>query len=123
IPQFSFIAGSLNNDNLANLLSAGTLACLVLGMREGSGVRAWALAGLLAGLGLLTKFTGLAMIPCALLAVWLRRDSGRVRAAAALLAPGLLIPAPLLIRNAIVLGDALGAGAQVRTLPNLLDPK
>ena len=123
IPQFSFVSGSLNNDNLANLLSAAALTCLVFGMRAGAGLRPWGLAGLFTGLGLLTKFTGLAMIPCGLLAIWIHRGAGRQRAAAAFLVPALLTPAPLLIRNAMVLGDALGAGAQVRTLPNLLDPK
>jgi len=123
IPQYSFISGSLNNDNMANLTSAAALTCLVFAMRPDSDWRPWALAGLLSGLGLLAKFTGLAMIPCGLLAIGAHRRADRGRAVVAFLTPAVLAAAPLLIRNAMVLGDVLGAGAQVRTLSNLLDPK
>ena len=129
IPQFTFISGTLNNDNLANVLAAACLACLVAGVtgRSGrGGLGAWVGAGLLAGFGTLTKFTGLAMIPCGLVALALARGSGSralASKAAAFLAPALCLPIPLLVRNALVMGDPLGAGAQVATLPQLLDRK
>jgi len=123
LPQFTFISATLNNDNLANLLSAASLACLVAGLRR-SRDAVWAAAGILAGLGLLAKFTGLVLVPCGLLAVWLSGGGrSRMRSAVAFLAPALLVPLPLLIRNGIVMGDPLAASAVGTTLPQLLDRK
>jgi 4-amino-4-deoxy-L-arabinose transferase-like glycosyltransferase len=132
LPQFTFISGSLNNDSLANFLAAGALASLAAALRRPSHRALWGLAGILAGLGLLAKFTGLALLPCGAIALLLARrvppeDGGFRRgaapAAALFFLPALLIPAPLWARNGLVLGDPLGLAAQVKTLPNLLDPK
>ncbi len=122
LPQFTFIAGMLNNDNLANLLSAESLACLVAGLGRPLR-RVWVAAGLLAGLGLLAKFTGLVLLPCGLLAAFLSGTRHRLRSAFLFLIPALLIPLPLLVRNAVVMGDPLGTSAVGSTLPQLVDPK
>lgn len=126
VPQFTFIAGSLNNDNLANLLSAAALACLAAAVVRPERLGPWGLAGLFAGLGLLAKFTGLVMLPCGLIALMLARGSSGPRLqtkALAFLAPALAVPLPLLARNLLVLGDPLGAAAQMESLPQLLDRK
>ena len=126
IPQFTFISGCLNNDNLASLLAAATLACLARAMSRPGRLELWAGAGIFAGLALLTKFTALTLLPCGLVALWLARSCGPARitrAAAAFLAPALALPAPLFLRNLLVMGDPLGAAAQVETLPHLLDRK
>ena len=126
IPQFTFISGCLNNDNLATLLASATLACLVRAMSNPGPAASWAGAGALAGLALLTKFTALTLLPCGLVALWLARQHGagrNLRAAVAFLAPALALPAPLFLRNLRVMGDPLGAAAQAETLPNLLDRK
>jgi len=127
IPQFTFLSASLNNDTLANLLSAGCLACLVMALSSTTaGAGLWLAAGVLAGAGILAKFTGLAMLPCGLIAIFLagrRRGKSVWRETAAFLSPALLVPLPLLARNLMVMGDPLGAAAQVETLPQLLDRK
>ncbi|HEY3174759.1 MAG TPA: DUF2142 domain-containing protein [Candidatus Polarisedimenticolia bacterium] len=131
LPQFTFISASLNNDNLANLFSAAALASLTAAMRRPARLAPWGVAGSFAGLGLLAKFTGLTILPCGLIALALARRAARreaqpappARAAALFLFPALLIPAPLLLRNVLVLGDPLGVSALASTLPNLLDPK
>src|SRR5262249_6845311 len=86
----------------------------------------WVAAGALAGAGLLVKFTGLVMLPCGLIAIALTRRQASpsvARKTLAFLVPALTVPAPLLLRNLIVLGDPLGAAAQLETLPQLLDRK
>ncbi len=126
IPQFTFISGCLNNDNLATLLASATLVCLMRAMSSPGRTATWAGAGVLAGFALLTKFTALTLVPCGLVALWLARRNGpawNTRAALAFLAPALALPAPLLLRNLRVMGDPLGAAAQAETLPNLLDRK
>jgi len=77
------------------------------------------------------KFTSLVLVPCALLSIFMasraRRERGvgfsSLRAATAFLAPALAIALPLLIRNAVTMGDPLGMAAQIATLPQLLDRK
>ena len=130
LPQFTFIAGSVNNDNLANLLCAASILLLVLAI-ESPRTGAWLGAGVLTGLALIAKFTSLVLLPCALLSVVLAKRACRgkgvpfapLSAALVFLAPLVAIASPLLIRNAIVMGDPMGMGAQVATLPNLLDRK
>jgi 4-amino-4-deoxy-L-arabinose transferase-like glycosyltransferase len=130
LPQFTFIAASVNNDNLANALCSAAILLLVLAMEAPRPIL-WAGAGALTGMALTAKFTSLVLVPCALLSVGLATHACRerripfapLRAGLAFLAPALLIASPLLIRNAIAMGDPLGMGAQVATLPNLLDRK
>jgi len=130
LPQFTFIAGSLNNDNLANALCAGAILLLVRGV-DSPRMTLWAGAGALAGIALNAKFTSLVLVPCALLAIALAaRAAGSrgfpfspLRAAAAFCVTAAAMAAPLLVRNAIAMGDPLGMGAQVATLPQLLDRK
>ena len=128
LPQFTFVSASLNNDNLANLVAAATLACLALAVAAPGRPRLspWVAAGALAGVGLLVKFTGLVMLACGLIAIALTRRQARpssARKTLAFLVPALIVPAPLLLRNLMVLGDPLGAAAQMETLPQLLDRK
>lgn len=68
-PMFLFIAASVNNDNLINLLSAVTLALLLWIWRAGLTVRRlWALAAIMA-LATLSKLSGLALYPTAALVI------------------------------------------------------
>ncbi|HET6374302.1 MAG TPA: DUF2142 domain-containing protein [Candidatus Polarisedimenticolia bacterium] len=130
LPQHTFIAASLNNDNLSNLLACASLTCMAIAIRDPARRSLWLSAGVLAGTGLLAKFTGLTLLPCGLIAAWLaprgpgaagRRDLlGRLTL---FLAPAVVIPLPLLWRNYVTLGDPLGAGSQLETLPQLMDRK
>lgn len=70
-PMFLFISGAINNDNLINLLSAVTLALLLVIWRTGlTRRRLWLLAVLMA-LASLSKLSGLALYPTAALVVLL----------------------------------------------------
>ena len=126
LPQFTFISASLNNDNLANLLSTACLALLVSGLARPARMATWVAAGSLAGAGLMAKFTGLAMIPCGLVALALARatpGSRPIRGSIAFFVPALAIPAPIVLRNLAQWGDPLGLAAQTQTLPTLVDRK
>ncbi len=130
LPQFTVIAASLNNDNLANLLCAGAILLMTLAI-ESPRTILWTGAGVLTGAALTAKFTSFVLVPCALLAVILASRASHdrrvpfspLRAGVAFFAPAFAIAAPLLIRNAIAMGDPLGMAAQVATLPQLLDRK
>lgn len=124
LPQFTFISAGLNNDNLANTLSAGSLACLTWAARDPRRPAAWAAAGCLAGLGVAAKFTCLILLPAGLIAAaLLLRGGPRSRAALTFLGPAMAIPMPVWARNFWLVGDPFGAGAQAETLHNLLDQK
>jgi hypothetical protein len=137
-PQFTFISASLNNDNLANLASAACLAALMGAVaRRGpgaGGAAAWIAAGCAAGVGLLAKFTTLTLLGAGVVALWLWwraeghppgtvRPREAARRAAAFFLPALAVPAPLLAWNTWSWGDPFGAGAQLATLPQLVDRK
>jgi 4-amino-4-deoxy-L-arabinose transferase-like glycosyltransferase len=70
-PLFGFISGGVNNDNLLYLTGAGLLWAIARAFRRGLDRRSGALIGALLGLGLVTKFTVLGLIPAAALAVLL----------------------------------------------------
>jgi hypothetical protein len=135
-PQFTFIGGSLNNDNLANLASAACLAALMgaVGRRASgaSGLLVWGAAGCAAGVGVLSKFTTITLLGAGVAALWMARRavaaaSGQrgaaARRAVAFFLPALAIPAPLLAANFWRWGDPFAAGAQLATLPQLVDRK
>jgi 4-amino-4-deoxy-L-arabinose transferase-like glycosyltransferase len=132
-PQFTFISASLNNDNLANLASAASLACLSAAVRRPSRIGAWTAAGVFAGLGLLAKFTGLMLLPCGIVALVLawrglgsstsERLNSVDRPAVAFFLPALAIPAALFWRNYLTLGDPFGVGSTIENLPALVERK
>ena len=130
LPQFTFVSASLNNDNLANALCAGAILLLVLAMERPRAIL-WIGSGVLTGIALTAKFTSLVLIPCALLCIVLVARSRHrrglafapLRAGVGFLTPVVAIAAPLLIRNALAMGDPLGMAAQTSTLPQLLDRK
>jgi 4-amino-4-deoxy-L-arabinose transferase-like glycosyltransferase len=73
IPTFGFIGGMVNNDNMLNLFAAATLlACLrIIRTPQTMLIPGSLLLGLLAGGGLLSKASALALVPVALLAILL----------------------------------------------------
>jgi hypothetical protein len=66
IPQFHFIASSVNDDNLLGLLSALFLLTLLQAWRHPEHRRTYALLGLWFGLALTTKYTVVAFFPLVL---------------------------------------------------------
>jgi 4-amino-4-deoxy-L-arabinose transferase-like glycosyltransferase len=134
LPEFLFISGSVNNDNLATMISSLTLLQIARlwrtepetagdgyaapGHTAAGSVGGWLALGLLLGLGFWTKISLLVFWPLAGLAVL--RAAARARQTraysirAALVAGTLtfgssvLIALPLAVRNALALGDPLG---------------
>lgn len=123
-PQFLFISASANNDVLIALLGAA-LVVLSIACWQRPSLKASLLLGVVTGLGLLAKYSFLALWPVALLAVsgplWdyvaaiARRDSQASRPSllAAVGPPLVMLGLPLLIagwwyaRNTMLYGDPL----------------
>jgi 4-amino-4-deoxy-L-arabinose transferase-like glycosyltransferase len=76
-PMFLFISASVNNDNLASALAAGTVVLLLHALLRGQTVRDGLLLGVLLGLGALTKLSVLALLPVT--AIGLTYDAWRRR--------------------------------------------
>jgi hypothetical protein len=68
-PQFLAVSAGVTNDNLLNALFGLVPVVMLRYIRDGAAWRQWALLGGLAGLGLLTKQSGLLLLPLGLLAV------------------------------------------------------
>jgi len=112
-PMFLFISASVNNDNLAVLLSTLALLLLVRLFMQGVSQAQLFLLGIVLGLAALTKVSTLGLLPLTGLALsllaWRRRDGSL------LLKGGLLITTPVLalagwwyLRNWLLYGDPLG---------------
>ena len=56
-PQFLFISGSVNNDNLTNVVAAGLLICMVCALLEVPTLRLWCVAAMVTVAGLLTNLS------------------------------------------------------------------
>jgi 4-amino-4-deoxy-L-arabinose transferase-like glycosyltransferase len=70
-PLFGFISGGVNNDDLLYVAGAGLLWALARAFRRGLTPLGGALIGGLLGVGLVTKFTMLGLVPAAAVAVLL----------------------------------------------------
>jgi 4-amino-4-deoxy-L-arabinose transferase-like glycosyltransferase len=70
-PLFGFMSGGVNNDDLLYLAAAGVLWAIARAFHRGLTPRRGALIGGLLGIGLVTKFTILGLVPAAALAVML----------------------------------------------------
>jgi 4-amino-4-deoxy-L-arabinose transferase-like glycosyltransferase len=112
-PQFLFLSGAVNNDNLLILLVTGTIWQTLRAMKRPFAWQQWAMVGLWLSAVLLTKLSGAAI----LLAVGLVliRLSVQKRSFRILLRGGLSIGSVLLIlcgwwfvRNQLLYGDLLG---------------
>ena len=127
LPQFLFISGAVNNDNLAIALSAATILAL-LTARATPSPRNFALLGAALGLALLTKKTSLFLAPGVAMLLLQRLPAARrnVRELLALaLTPAiaLAISGWVLLRNQRLYGDPLGTQMERLTLSELVDRK
>lgn len=115
VPQFLFIAGSVNNDNLVTLLSSLTLLLLLRLVRRemaGAGPSPWLLAllGASAGLAALAKLSGLMLLPLVgLVVAWLalrRRSPARLLCWSAItFGVAFLVAGWWYVRNWLLYGD------------------
>ncbi len=109
-PQFLFISGAVNNDNLITLWVTLILLLLVRTVKAGIRLRRAVCVGVLCGLALLTKLTGLYVLPVVALAfalaAWRRREWRRFVEAGAIIAGLVLVIAGWwFARNWVLYGE------------------
>jgi hypothetical protein len=127
VPRFLFLAGVVNNDNLATLVGASA-TCLAIWLvhrrPDSTRVRlAWAAAaGVLLGAALLTKVTAVVVGPGLLLALVLVVRSARERIAlVAVMGVGAVVVSGWwLLRNQLLYGDPLASAASIAHLRAIL---
>lgn len=113
IPMFGFMSASINNDNLATLVSSLTLWQTLRLARLGPSLRRTLLIGGLVGLAALTKLNGLVLVPLALLGIvvfaWRRRAfRPSIVHGAIILATAVAVAGWWYLRNMRLYGDLLG---------------
>jgi 4-amino-4-deoxy-L-arabinose transferase-like glycosyltransferase len=133
VPTFGFFGGSLNNDNLLNLISAAFLLVAIRTLRTPGTMllRGALLMGVLAGGGVLTKATAAILLPVGVLTValagWLLVPGGLFAAlrrpeywravavpGVALVAGWLVVAGWYMVRSMQVYGDLFGTANQVQ---------
>ncbi len=133
-PQFLFISGAVNNDNLAALLSSAALLALLATLRKGATTPRLICLGIILGLAALTKLNALGLLPLGLLALLIMSTRQRsptllVRGMAILLLLVLLIAGWWYVRNWALYRDPMSlyihqeAGARREnpfTLPSVI---
>jgi 4-amino-4-deoxy-L-arabinose transferase-like glycosyltransferase len=131
-PQFLFISGSVNNDNLVTALSSLSLALLVYMIRRGMTAASLVVLAVLLACNALAKASGLALYPIAVLClswIWWRDKLPfyrLVQAGLMLLSAWLLIAGWWYISNLLTYGDpttstllAHATGLRVGTLHDI----
>ncbi len=108
LPGFTMLQGAISNDPLLIFLCSAAMAVMAQIVCVGRTSRLLLAAGVLVGLAILTKTSGLMLIPVLFLALFLAR--GQEEKASPLLAivPSLLLPLPFFVRNTQLYGDPLG---------------
>lgn len=112
-PQFLFISGSVNNDNLLTLATTGGLWQLLHAIKRPYEVRSWIYVGLWLAIGILTKLSALVLVAVAGLVLTICAGQYRSfrlwwRGALALLLPILILTGWWFLRNQQLYGDLLG---------------
>lgn len=112
-PSFVFMSSTIHHDSLMAMLYALSLWWMLRALRQRPTVRDALLGGLLLGAGLLTKLSGLSLIPLfaltLLLAAWRERDWGcGLRCGASLYGMALVMAGWWYARNQMLYDDPLG---------------
>ncbi len=124
LPVQAQLAGAVTNDPLTTLICAVIFWRLGLLVTQGQDLRGALLLGVLFGAGLLTKFSVLQLVPAMLaayaIAAWAKTlpFSRAVAQAALVLALGVVIASPWLVRNTLLYGDPLTVRIYRQTGPN-----
>jgi len=109
LPQFGFISGVVNNDNLVTALCAVGLWALLRHLRLGPSVRRAGVLGILAGLATLSKLSGAGLLALLMAAcVWQacrRREPAWLRDVGIVVAVWAALTGWWFARNAAVYGD------------------
>lgn len=125
LPQFLFISGSVNNDNLVTALCAAGLWALVRHLNRGHSARRALLLGLLSGLAALAKLSGAGLLVLCGFALlwhaWRRRDRAWLRDAAIVLAVWLAVAGWWFARNYALHGELTGTALMIETMGRRTD--
>ena len=125
LPQYLFNTATINNDNLAMMLSSMTIYFVLRLWKEPERITFFLLAGLFLGLGLCAKKTTLFILPVALvlLACLILRAGARrslvVRNSLAFIVVGAATSGWYFMRNWTLYGDPLGSAMEKQTLAAL----
>ncbi|MFQ3676569.1 MAG: DUF2142 domain-containing protein [Fimbriimonadaceae bacterium] len=114
LPMNLALSGAVSNDPLLIAVCAWTLALIAKGIQDGWNWRLALLAGVLVGLGALTKTTAVALFPVLGLSFLSRRDGKfaiAVGPMAAAFGAALLLAGPWWLRNQSLYGDPFALGA------------
>lgn len=129
LPQFAFISGMINNDNMANMMST---ICLYLALRifnDGYSRRIIIILGITLGLALLTKKTLVFLIPGIVIlflykSVFIYKEFiSSFKQLSVILFIAIFISGCILIRNYIVYNEPFGTQMEIDTMPQLVDKK
>lgn len=112
LPMNIALNGAVSNDPLLYCLCTWTLALVVHGIRDGWSTKLVVGVGILTGLAILTKTTGVALLPILLIALFLpgAKKIKPVQAAMAVVAI-LVVAGPWLVRNQSLYGDPFAMSA------------
>jgi len=112
LPMNAALSGAVSNDPLLIALCTWTLALAVRGMTTGWTNKLAIGVGLLTATAILTKTTGVALLPILLLAAFANREfRPKPMQFALVLVPILLLVTPWWVRNLQLYGDPLAIGA------------
>jgi 4-amino-4-deoxy-L-arabinose transferase-like glycosyltransferase len=109
LPMNLGLSGSVGNDPLLLALCTWTLALVAKGVRDGWTTKLLIGTGVLTAAAILTKTTGVALLPALLVAAFLRRPSAKQLAF--VLVPILVLVTPWWARNQSLYGDPLAMKA------------
>lgn len=129
LPQFLFISSAVNNDNLANLLSAVCIFFLFKIVNDNFYCRNYLYLGIFIGIGILTKKTLLFLVPVViLLFIWIILRNRKSKTAllkyfSYTFIITLLLSSALFIRNYMVYGEFLGSQMEINTMPQFVEKK
>jgi 4-amino-4-deoxy-L-arabinose transferase-like glycosyltransferase len=111
LPMNCALSGAVSNDPLLFLICTWTLAVCAFAVRQGWSMKLSIAAGILVGLGLLTKTTALGLTPILLLAILIpQKKKPTLAMVGVALAALLILAGPWLARNQMVYGDPLALG-------------
>jgi len=112
LPMHVATSGAVSNDPLLYCICTWTMALVVHGVRDGWTTKLAVGIGILVGLAILTKTTGLALLPVLLVALFLKGENkikpSQAATAAVLIA---VISVPWLLRNQRLYGDLFAMNA------------
>lgn len=115
LPQFAFISGVINNDNLVNLFSTLSIYYLLKAINRAEGYKYYILTGLFLGLGVITKKTIYFMFPVLAITLLIElfskaglQKKNKVKGFAIILLSAVIVSLPYIIRNIQIYQTFLG---------------